>query len=219
MVATAPGPAADRCHDGPVQRPPRDWDERYAGEGYAFGTEPNDFLVSVEPRLPRGRALSLAEGEGRNATWLAGRGFEVWSVDGSSVGVEKTHRLAAERGVTVHAEVGDLADVAIAPGAWDVILSVFVHLPRPLRERVLRAAAAGLAPGGAFVLEAYAPDQIGRGTGGPPDAALLAPLDELLGHLAGLEVLHAEALEREVVEGPLHSGLASVVQLMVRRPA
>jgi len=202
-----------------VRRPPRDWNERYAGEGYAFGTEPNDFLVSVEPRLPRGRALSLAEGEGRNATWLAARGFEVWSVDGSAVGVEKTLRLAGERGVTVHAEVGDLAAFTIAPGAWDVIVSVFMHLPQPLRGAVLRAAAAGLAPGGVFVMEAYAPDQIGRGTGGPPDAERLAPLEELLGELEGLEVLHAAALEREVVEGHLHSGAASVIQILARRPA
>ncbi len=202
-----------------MPHPPRDWNERYAGDEYAFGTEPNDFLVWVEPLLPRGRVLSLAEGEGRNATWLAGRGFDVWSVDGSTVGVEKTLRLAAERGVSVHAQVGDLADLAIAPGAWDVVVSVFVHLPQPLRGALLRRAAAGLAPGGMYVMEAYAPDQIGRGTGGPPDAALLAPLEELVEGLGGLELLHAAALEREVTEGRLHSGLASVVQILARRPA
>ncbi|MFN8122302.1 MAG: class I SAM-dependent methyltransferase [Thermoleophilia bacterium] len=195
-----------------------EWDARYAGEAFAFGTEPNDFLVEVAPRLPAGgRVLSLAEGEGRNAVWLAAHGFEVHSVDGSEVGVAKTLRLAAERGVTVHAATGRLEDLDITPGAWDVIVSVFVHQPPPLRAEVHRKVAAGLAPGGMYVMEAYSPDHWGRGTGGPPHPERLVPLQAAMAELAGLEFLHAAELERDVVEGHLHTGDAAVTQILARK--
>jgi len=197
---------------------PWNWDDRYAGDGFAFGTEPNDFLVQVAPRLPAGgRLLSLAEGEGRNAVWLAERGFEVHSVDGSAVGVAKTLRLAAARGVTVHAEVGLLDDIVIAPGAWDVIVSVFVHLPPPLRAAVHRAVVAGLAPGGMYVMEAYSPAHWGRGTGGPPNPERLVPVDVVMVELDGLEFPHAAEVERDVVEGHLHTGDAAVTQILARK--
>lgn len=195
-----------------------EWDRRYAGEAFAFGTEPNDFLVDVEPRLPRGgRVLSLAEGEGRNAVWLASRGFVVHSVDGSEVGVAKTLRLAADRGVTVHAEVGFLEDTGITPGAWDVIVSVFVHQPPPLRAELHRRIVAGLAPGGMYVMEAYSPGHWGRGTGGPPHPERLVPLAAAMAELEGLEFLHAAELERDVVEGHLHTGDAAVTQILARK--
>lgn len=192
-----------------------EWDVRYAGEAFAFGTEPNDFLVEVAPRLPAGgRVLSLAEGEGRNAVWLASRGFEVHSVDGSEVGVAKTLRLAAQRGVVVHARTGRLEDLAIAPGAWDVIVSVFVHQPPPLRAEIHRRVAAGLAPGGMYVMEAYSPAHWGRGTGGPPSPERLVPLADAMRELEGLEFVHAVELERDVVEGHLHTGDAAVTQIL-----
>ncbi len=194
------------------------WDERYGAEHYVYGTDPNDFLVEAVRDLRRGRALSLAEGEGRNAVWLASQGFEVWSVDQSAAGVAKTRRLARERGVTVHAGLGRLEELEIEPGSWDLIVSIFAHVPAATRRRVHRAVVAGLRPGGTFVLEAYAPAQVGYGTGGPKDVALLAGLAELVGELEGLEVVSGAELEREVVEGTLHTGRAAVVQLIARRP-
>lgn len=194
------------------------WDERYGAEHYVYGTEPNEFLVQAVRGLPRGRALSLAEGEGRNAVWLASQGFEVWSVDQSPAGVAKTRRLAGERGVTVHAEVGRLEDLVIEPASWDLIVSIFAHLPAATRRRVHGAVVTGLRPGGTFVLEAYAPAQVGYGTGGPKDPSLLAGLDDLRREIDGLEVVSAAELERDVVEGTLHTGRAAVIQLVARRP-
>ncbi len=195
------------------------WDQRYAEEGFAYGTEPNGFLAEVAPGLPRGRVLSLAEGEGRNAVFLASLGFEVHAVDQSAVGIEKTRRLAKERGVTVHAEVGDLATYPIAPGSFDGIVSIFAHVPKPLRvslhDRVVKA----LRPGGWFVLEAYPPSQVGRGTGGPPVVELTMDPDDLRRELAGLELERLEELEREVVEGKYHTGVARVVQVIARKAA
>ncbi|MFN8110699.1 MAG: class I SAM-dependent methyltransferase [Thermoleophilia bacterium] len=195
-----------------------DWNARYAGEAYAFGTEPNTFLTGSADVLPRGRALSLGEGEGRNAVWLARNGFRVWSVDGSAVGVAKTQRLAAGAGVTVHARRGRLEGVEISPGSWEVITSIFCHLHPDLRGPLHRAVVRGLAPGGVFALEAYTPGQLTRGTGGPSDPAMLPTLEILRHELEGLEFMHARELERDVVEGHLHTGAACVVQVLARRP-
>jgi 2-polyprenyl-3-methyl-5-hydroxy-6-metoxy-1,4-benzoquinol methylase len=117
-----------------------DWDARYAEAGWAFGTEPNDFLREQAELLPRGRVLCLAEGEGRNAVWLAGQGFEVTAVDLSSTGLEKAQRLASERGVRITTVCADLATYAIEPDAWEGIVSIFAHVPRSVRAPMQRAA-------------------------------------------------------------------------------
>jgi SAM-dependent methyltransferase len=195
------------------------WDERYARPGFAYGTEPNDFLAAVADRLPAGPVLSLGEGEGRNAAFLAGRGHDVLAVDQSAVGLAKARRLAERRGLVVRTEQADLAAFAIEPGAWAGIVSIFCHLPPAVRVPLYAAVVRGLQPGGVLVLGAYTPRQVGRGTGGPPDPAMMVSLGDLTTELAGLEFLHAAELEREVREGSYHTGLASVVQLVARRGA
>ncbi len=195
------------------------WDRRYAAPDHVYGTEPNDFVRAVAPRLPPGPVLCLGEGEGRNAAHLAARGHAVTAVDQSAVGLAKARRLAAARGVTVDAVVADLAAFPLAPGAWSAVVLVFVHLPPDLRRAVHARAAAGLAPGGHLVLECYGPGQLGRTTGGPQDAALLPSLADLRADFAGLDLLEARETERDVVEGPGHTGAAAVVQVLGRRPA
>ncbi|MEZ4585287.1 MAG: class I SAM-dependent methyltransferase [Gemmatimonadales bacterium] len=197
---------------------PSDWDERYAASDYFYGTEPNDFLRSVADRIPRGRVLMLADGEGRNGVYLAGLGHQVTSVDRSPVGLAKARALALERGVTLTTIEADLADHRIEPGAWDAVVLIFCHLPRPLRREVHRRAVAGLEPGGALVLEAYTPAQLGRGTGGPRQLELLMTLDELREELTGLDLVVARELERDVIEGAGHGGPSSVVQILGFRP-
>ena len=193
------------------------WDERYDCEEYVYGTEPNAFLRACADRLRPGRTLSLAEGEGRNAVFLAARGHRVTAVDASAVGLAKAARLARARGVEIETLVADLADYAIAPAAWDHIVSIFCHIPPAARARLHRQVVAGLKPGGLLVLEAYTPAQVGRGTGGPPVPELTMTLEALREELAGLEFLHARELEREVVEGRYHTGTGSVVQVLARK--
>jgi len=195
------------------------WDQRYETPEYVYGTAPNDLLVEVADRLPPGPALELGAGEGRNGIWLATRGRPVTLVDGSTVGLAKARALAAQRGVDVTIEVADLADLIITPDAWPVIVMIFVHLPPALRRDVLRRVARGLAPGGALVLEAYTPAQVGRGTGGPSDPAWCPTLVELREDLAGLDLDIGRELERDVREGSLHGGRSAVVQVLARRPA
>lgn len=194
------------------------WDERYSGETYAYGTEPNDFLVEMAAHLPMGRILCLGEGEGRNAVWLAQRGYEVTAVDASAVGLEKARRLAVSRRVTiftVHAELGALV---VEPDTWDGVVSIFCHLPPALRADVHRRCVAGLHAGGVMLLEAYTPRQLAHGTGGPPTAELMMDMGTLQAELAGLELLHLTESERDIREGDFHNGVGAVVQVVARKP-
>jgi SAM-dependent methyltransferase len=190
------------------------WDERFSEPGYAYGTDPNAFLESVADRIPRGRVLSLAEGEGRNATFLSGFGHDVTAVDTSSVGLAKVHALAAERGVTVTTVNADLAEFEIEPGAWQGIVSIFCHLPPVVRTSLHERCLQGLAPGGVFVLEGFSPRQLEHATGGPKNLDLLMDLDVVRQELPGLRFEIAREIERPVVEGKYHGGTAAVIQIL-----
>jgi len=195
------------------------WDARFSSDAYVYGTQPNDFLVEMSPRLPPGgRVLSLGEGEGRNSVYLASLGRAVTAVDASSVGLQKTKRLAAERGVSVETVVSDLADFTFAPAAWDGAIIIFCHLPPALRRKVHRGLVESLRPGGIVLLEAYTPDQLRFRTGGPPVPELLYTAEALREDFAGLELPVLRELTREVREGTLHTGQAAVVQLVGRKP-
>jgi SAM-dependent methyltransferase len=196
------------------------WDERYGREGYFFGTDPNDFLVERVAELPAGgELLCLGEGQGRNAVWLAARGFRVTGTDISPVGLEKAQQLAAERGVTITTIAADLADFDLGDSRWDAVLSLWVHVPRPLRESLHPRIARAVRPGGLFFLEHYHPRQLGYGTGGPPDPTWMLTLDELRRDFAPWHELHGVEKEREVWEGEYtHGGPSYVTQFIARRP-
>lgn len=194
------------------------WDERYARDELVYGQAANDFLMHVADGFPKvGRAIDLGAGEGRNALFLASRGLDVLAVDQSKVGMEKAQRLATQRGLTLRTLAADLNDFDVEPGSIDVVSSIFVHLPQGLRSALHARVRRWLKPGGFFVLEAYAPDQLQRTTGGPKDPALLAPLQTILDELQPLTIQHALATVRDVVEGSFHSGEASVVQVVARK--
>jgi len=197
----------------------RSWDERFSGEDYAYGREPNEFLASVASWIPLGRVLCVAEGEGRNAVFLAERGHRVTAVDSSSVGLAKAGRLAAERGVAIETVHADLAEYEIEPRVCHGIVSIWAHLPQALRARVHAGVVRGLAPGGVFVLEAYSPAQLEYGTGGPPVKELLVELAAVREELAGLELQIARETVREVHEGQLHHGVSAVVQVVASKAA
>lgn len=193
------------------------WNERYAEPGWAYGTEPNDFLVASVSLIPPGPVLDLCAGQGRNAVWLAERGFEVLAVDGSSVGLSQAASLATERGVALSTEVTDLSEFSIEQGRFAGIVSIFAHLPPELRRRIHREVVTGLRPGGVLVLEAYTPAQIALGTGGPKDPSMCMTLAGLREELAGLELVVGLERERTVHEGKYHQGKSAVVQVVARR--
>lgn len=193
------------------------WEERYGGDHYFYGTDPNGFLRDNVAMLPIGDILCLAEGEGRNAVFLAESGRRVSSVDLTEAGVNKTRRLATERGVVVDARVGDLSTYDLGVEKWDGIVSISAHMPPLVRAELHRRVVVALRPNGFFLLEAYTPDQIGRGTGGPQSAELTMTLIALEQELGPLEFLHAMETERNVAEGTGHTGGAAVVQVIARK--
>jgi len=190
------------------------WDKRFSEPGYAYGTEPNGFLVSVADQIPRGKVLCLAEGEGRNAVYLAGLGYQVTAVDTSTVGLAKAEALALDRGVTIDTVLADLAEYPIEPGAWQGIVSIYCHLPPVIRAALHERCLRGLAPGGVFVLEGFTPRQLELGTGGPKSRELLMELEVIRQELPGLRLEIAREIERELFEGEFHKGTAAVVQIL-----
>lgn len=194
------------------------WDDRYSGDEFIYGTEANAFLVEQTSRLA-GPVLSLAEGEGRNAVYLATLGLQVHCVDQSAVGLDKARRLAGSRDVDIITEVADLAVFQPAANRYQSVISISAHLPRTVRARLYPLVEQCLRAGGILVLEAYSENQLARNTGGPKDVDLLMSVSKIAREFPNLEPLLLQEVERDVCEGKYHTGLASVVQFIGRKPA
>jgi len=194
------------------------WDDRYRTEEYVYGTEPNAFLLENVDEIPSGDVLCLADGEGRNSVFLAKRGRRVSAIDLSEVGVTKARELARSRGVDINFVVADLRTYDMGVERWGAIVSIFAHMPPKVRANVHARVVTALAPGGVFVLEAYRPDQKGRGTGGPSLPEMMMNLEELRRDFAALDLTVAREVDRDIREGRGHQGVGAVVQLLGRKP-
>ena len=194
------------------------WDERYGSEAFAYGRDPNGFLREEAHRIPKGRVLCLAEGEGRNAVFLALRGHAVTAVDFSAAGLRKAERLARENGVSIDTVQANLATYDLEQDAFSAVVSIFAHLPPAVRVRVHAQIPGALVKGGILVLEAYTPRQLAHGTGGPRDPEWLMTLEGVTNELGGsLAVQVGREVEREIHEGAFHTGTGATVQLVAAR--
>jgi hypothetical protein len=192
------------------------WDERYSVDEYVYGTEPNGFLADHAEMLS-GPVLSLAEGEGRNAVFLASLGLAVHAVDGSDVGLKKARKLATTKGVEIQTEVADLAAFEPEAGRYGAVISISAHLPSVIRTRLYPLVESCLLPGGIILLEAYSEAQIERDTGGPKDLDMLMSIEKIEREFPNCEPVLLQEIEREVREGSYHTGMASVVQYIGRK--
>lgn len=196
------------------------WNQRYSEPGFAYGTEPNAFLVSQHTLLRPGmKALAVADGEGRNGVWLAQQGLDVLSVDASEVGLRKTRELAADRGVSIRTEQANLADWQWPEQVFDRVVAIYIHFPPDIRSRMHHAMLNALKPGGVLILEAFTPEQLKFKSGGPPVLEMLYTADQLRLDFAGGEILQLEECLTDLAEGRYHRGPAAVVRLVLRRPA
>lgn len=196
------------------------WDQKYDMPDYKYGKQANRFLQEQQVRLhPASAVLLPGDGEGRNSVWLAEQGHSVTAVDCSALGLDKTRRLAAEKGVVVTTLLADLEQWTPEPASFDAVVLTYVHLPASWRAQAMQRLAQGLRSGGWFVLEAFHPLQLGYSSGGPKDASMLYTLQTLRDDLAtaGLQEVLAWAGEVQLAEGTGHQGPAYVTRYIAQR--
>jgi SAM-dependent methyltransferase len=176
------------------------WNRRYAVRELVWTSEPNRFLVAETAGLEAGWALDVACGEGRNAVWLAERGWRVTGVDFSEVGLEKARALAGARGVDADWVAADLLGYTPEPQAFDLVLVFYLQVPASERRPIVRAAAGAVAPGGMFLLVAHDRHNLKHGHGGPQDPTVLYTAGDIVADLdgGGLEIERAETVRRPV---------------------
>lgn len=196
------------------------WNERYAGEAYHFGTEPNAFLVLQQDMLTPGMScLAVADGEGRNGVWLAQQGLEVLSVDSSSVALEKARKLARQRGVDAKFEQVDLEQWDWGANRFDVVAAIFIQFAPPgMRENIFAHIRRCLKPEGLLLLQGYTPRQLQYGTGGPSQAENLYTEALLRKEFADMEILHLREHDEIIREGSGHSVMSALIDLVARKP-
>jgi SAM-dependent methyltransferase len=190
-----------------------DWNARYAQKELLWTAEPNRLFAAEVGELPPGRALDVACGEGRNAVWLAERGWRVTAVDFSDVALEKGARLAADRGVEVEWVAADVLDYEPERGGFDLVAVLYLQLPHGELGRVVRLAAGALAPGGTLVVLGHDTTNLERGYGGPKDVSVLFTPNDVTGALDDLVVERAERVRRTVALG---DGEATAIDAFVR---
>lgn len=178
-----------------------DWNRRYAGLELVWGAEPNQFVAAeFGDTPPRGRALDLACGEGRNAIWLAARGWQVTAVDYSDVAIARARRLAAEHRVDVEWLEADVTAYVPPAGAFQLVLISYLQTPAADRRTVLAGASRALVPGGTLFMIGHARRNLTEGTGGPRDPRVLWEAAEIAAELtaAGLSIARVEDVRRRV---------------------
>lgn len=175
------------------------WDTRYASADLVWSAEPNQFVAAECADLPPGRALDLACGEGRNAIWLARRGWRVTAVDFSAVALDKARTLAGETAVDwVQADATTWA----SPPAFDLAVLAYLQLPAAERKAAVSSALAALVPGGTLLVVAHDSSNLAEGTGGPQDPDVLMTSDDILADVACVphRVVHAGRVERHLAQ-------------------
>lgn len=196
------------------------WESRFASAEYRFGKEPNEFLVRCKPLLPHtGKALAVADGEGRNGVWLAQQGLEVTSTDFSPSAQAKAKKLAAENDVTVNFIEADAHEWAYPEAAFDVVAEIFTQFSTPeKRPKKWAGMRRALKRGALLIVQGYTPKQLEYGTGGPKQIEQLYTREMLERAFGDFDDLNIVEEERELQEGPGHSGLSAVIGLTARKP-
>ncbi len=201
----------------------RMWSTRYrdAGEDYVFGTTANRFLAAQSALLGSGRtALSVADGEGRNAVWLAEQGLRVTATEISPVALEKARKLAAGRHVEVDFVLADAVAWDYPEAAFDFVVGIFIQFADPVqRAHIFAGMARALRPGGHLIVQGYTPKQLEYRTGGPSAVENLYTAELLRTAFPGLDIVHLQEYEDVLDEGVGHKGQSALVGLVARKPA
>lgn len=191
------------------------WNDRFKTENYVYGTTPNVFLADIHKKLKvTGDALAIAEGEGRNAVFLAQQGMNVTAWDYAESGLAKTKKLAKDKDVKVQTKLVDLNEATWETNKWDELVCIFGHFPEDLRNKTLEGVKEAVKPGGYFISEVYSVYQLPYKTGGPKNAELLYKPEEFLKVFSDWRIAHFFMGEVFRQEGELHNGLSHVIQFV-----
>ena len=196
------------------------WEGRYAAPEYIFGRAPNYFLASCKPLLPAsGKALAVADGEGRNGVWLALQGLETLSIDFSPTAQKKAAALAQESGATLGFELADVHTWPYPAEAYDVVAEIFTQFSDPQQRRAKwDGMKRALKSGGLMIVQGYTPKQLDYGTGGPKQLDHLYTRALLETEFAGWRDMRIVEDELEMHEGGAHSGKSAVINFTARKP-
>jgi 2-polyprenyl-3-methyl-5-hydroxy-6-metoxy-1,4-benzoquinol methylase len=193
------------------------WNERYSGQEFVYGTEPNAFLKEQLAKLPAGKILFPCEGEGRNAVFAAQQGWKVNAFDQSEEGFKKAQQLAKQNSVDVHYQVADALEVEYPKESFDAIALIYAHFPSAIRQEIHQKMVSWLKSGGYIILEAFNPAQLKNSSGGPKDLSRLLTMEIVEENFKELAI---EVLAYETIilhEGKFHQGEAEVVRFVGRK--
>ncbi|RIN10104.1 SAM-dependent methyltransferase [Staphylococcus xylosus] len=193
------------------------WDEKFDSEEYIYGKEANSFVKGIfkKPTDNNEKILLLAEGEGRNAVYLAKLRYDITTYDMSQVGINKQYQLAKAAHVDINANYGDITKPNLAAGSsFDYSINIFGHVPNEGKQEMFNNLVQSLVIGGYSYFEFYSKEQLAYGTGGPKDESMLYTIDEIEAYLKHLPVKIHELEQHEVYrnEGIKHTGTGSIIQ-------
>jgi SAM-dependent methyltransferase len=198
------------------------WDERYNSEEFAYGENPNDFLTETLPQFKPGKALFAAEGEGRNAVFAAGLGWDVSAFDLSEFGKMKAEKLAKKNQVSIDYTVGDIQTLAYKANSYDALVMIYAHFPASIKSSCHQQLITYLKPGGIIIFEAFSKNHLKHNSanpkvGGPKDIDQLYSIEEIKKDFQGFEIIELIETEVELSEGSFHVGLGSVIRFIGRK--
>lgn len=190
------------------------WNSRYAEADFAYGAEPNEFLKENLDFVPKGKILFPAEGEGRNAVFVAQNSREVYAFDMSEEGKKKALELAETKNVSLQYEVCSAMEMPYEPNSFDGLVLIYAHFPKAIRKEVHKKLLSLLKPGGKILFEAFSKEQLKYQSGGPKDEEMLFSEEEIKEEFEGVEF---EKFEKRIItlnEGKYHQGKGSVIRFL-----
>lgn len=188
------------------------WDERFSGEEYVYGEEPNVFFAEQISKLKPGKVMLPCEGEGRNAVYAASLGWEVFAFDSSEAGRRKALALADRKRVSINYQLEDVGMAGFPDNEADVVAFIYAHFPPETRTIIHQKVISWLKPGGTILLEAFNPAQLKNNSGGPKDPAMLYTTEMLAADFSELNIKLLQTEQTVLKEGRFHEGKADIIR-------
>lgn len=198
------------------------WNDRYAGEEFAYGEEPNNYLKEQLTKLDAGKILFPAEGEGRNAVFAAKEGWTVSAFDISNEGLKKALQLAEKNNVSIEYQIGELQTLNYQEGQFDAIALIYAHFPANIKSQLHKELDKYLRKGGIIIFEAFSKNHLdylakNEKVGGPKDIESLFSIEEIEADFNNYEIIELKEIVIHLNEGIYHNGEGSVIRFVGRK--